>query len=104
MVAGAAAAQTRRRRSKVVLQDVDLLKAQRQKLKQDLKQMSRDLKLQLQKKRRIIRAANVMDDEDLQWLMKERVKAKANKAAEESKDGTEAAGGANSNKEDEPQN
>ena len=56
---------TRRKRSKVILQDVDLLKAQRLKVKQDLKEMSRNLKLQLQKKRRIMRAANLIDDEDL---------------------------------------
>ena len=52
------------------LQDVDLLKSQRQKLKQDLKEMTRNLKLQLQKKRRIMRAANLMEDEDLHWLLK----------------------------------
>ena len=84
MVAAAAAAPTRRRKNKVVLQDVDLLKAQRVKLKQDLKAMSRNLKLQIyQKKRRIMRAANVMDDEDLQWLLKERERAKSNRDAQE---------------------
>ena len=67
----------------MVLQDVDLLKTQRQKLKQDLKEMSRNLKLQLQKKRRIMRAANLMEDEDLHWLLREREKAKSNQAAQE---------------------
>ena len=90
MVAAAAAAPTRRRKNKVVLQDVDLLKAQRIKLKQDLKAMSRNLKLQIQKKRRIMRAANVMDDEDLQWLLKERERAKSNRDAQERSERTEA--------------
>ena len=54
MASPAAVPKPRRRRGKVVLQDVDLLKSQRQKLKQDLKEMIRNLKLQLQKKRRIM--------------------------------------------------
>ena len=89
MVAAAAAAPTRRRKNKV-LEDVDLLKAQRVKLKQDLKAISRNLKLQIQKKRRIMRAANVMDDEDLQWLLKEREQAKSNRNAQERSERTEA--------------
>ena len=79
-----AAPNTRRKRSKVILQDVDLLKAQRLKVKQDLKEMSRNLKLQLQKKRRIMRAANLMDDEDLQWVLRERERAKLNAASHQS--------------------
>ena len=83
MASPAAVPKPRRRRGKVVLQDVDLLKSQRQKLKQDLKEMTRNLKLQLQKKRRIMRAANLMEDEDLHWLLKERERAKSNQAAQE---------------------
>ena len=83
MASPAAVPKPRRRRGKVVLQDVDLLKTQRQKLKQDLKEMSRNLKLQLQKKRRIMRAANLMEDEDLHWLLREREKAKSIQAAQE---------------------
>ena len=45
--------------------------------------MSRNLKLQLQKKRRIMRAANLMEDEDLHWLLRERERAKSNQAAQE---------------------
>ena len=69
MPSASAVPNSKRKRSKVILQDVDLLKAQRLKVKQDLKEMSRNLKLQLQKKRRIMRAANLMDDEDLQWVL-----------------------------------
>ena len=83
MASPAAVPKPRRGRGKVVLQDVDLLKSQRQKLKQDLKEMTRNLKLQLQKKRRIMRAANLMEDEDLHWLLKERERAKSNQAAQE---------------------
>ena len=72
MPSSAAAGNQRRRRSRVVLQDVDLLKAQRLKVKQELKEMSRNLKLQLQKKKRIMKAANLLDDEDLHWVLRER--------------------------------
>ena len=66
------------------------LAVRRVKLKQDLKAMSRNLKLQIQHKRRIMRAANVMDDEDLQWLLKERERAKSNRDAQERSERTEA--------------
>ena len=56
---------------------------QRQKLKQDLQEMTRNLSLQPQKKRRIMRAANLMEDEDLHWLLREREPAKSNQAAQE---------------------
>ena len=74
MPSSAEAGNQRRRRSRVVLQDVDLLKAQRAKAKQELKEMSRNLKLQLQKKKRIMKAANLLDDEDLHWVLRERAK------------------------------
>ena len=45
--------------------------------------MTRNLSLQPQKKRRIMRAANLMEDEDLHWLLKERERAKSNQAAQE---------------------
>ena len=37
-----------------------------------------------------MRAANVMDDEDLQWLLKERERAKSNRDAQERSERTEA--------------
>ena len=84
MPSASAVPNTKRKRSKIILQDVDLLKAQRLKVKQDLKEMSRNLKLQLQKKRRIMRAANLMDDEDLQWVLRERERARLNAASNQS--------------------
>ena len=93
----------RRRRSKVILQDVDLLKQQRLKVKQDLKEMSRNLKLQLQKKRRIMRAANLMDDEDLQWVLRERERAKLNAATNQSGEKNPEEDNANRNRNEEPE-
>ena len=93
----------RRRRSKVILQDVDLLKQQRLKVKQDLKEMSRNLKLQLQKKRRIMRAATLMDDEDLQWVLRERERAKLNAATNQSGEKNPEEDNANRNRNEEPE-
>ena len=60
------------RRRPVILQDVDLLKAKKHELKQQLKEMTKNVKLQMQKKRRLIRAAHKLQDEDLLWLLKQR--------------------------------
>ena len=60
------------RRRPVMLQNVDLLKAKKQELKQQLKEMTKNVKLQMQKKRRLIRAAHKLQDEDLLWLLKRR--------------------------------
>eukprot|EP00435_Cladocopium_sp_Y103_P032620 s2143_g8.t1 len=49
-----------------------MLKAQKQQLKQALKEMSKNVKLQQQKKRRLMRAAHNLHDEDLEWLLRER--------------------------------
>ena len=94
---------SRRKRTKVVLQDVDLLKAQRLKVKQDLKDMSRNLKLQLQKKRRIILAANLMDDEDLHWVLRERERAKLNASTDQIGDRNQEEDDGNRNHNEEPE-
>ena len=103
MPSSSAVPNSKRKRSKVILQDVDLLKAQRLKVKQDLKEMSRNLKLQLQKKRRIMRAANLMDDEDLQWVLRERERARLNAATNQSGERIPEGDNANRNRNDEPE-
>ena len=103
MPSSSAVPNTKRKRSKIILQDVDLLKAQRLKVKQDLKEMSRNLKLQLQKKRRIMRAANLMDDEDLQWVLRERERARLNAASNQSGERHPEGNNGNGNRTDEPE-
>ena len=68
-----------------------------------LKEMSRNLKLQLQKKRRIMRAANLMDDEDLQWVLRERERARLNAATNQSGERIPEGDNANRNRNDEPE-
>ena len=65
--------------------------------------MSRNLKLQLQKKRRIMRAANLMDDEDLQWVLRERERAKLNAATNQSGEKNPEEDNANRNRNEEPE-
>ena len=103
MPSASAVPNTKRKRSKIILQDVDLLKAQRLKVKQDLKEMSRNLKLQLQKKRRIMRAANLMDDEDLQWVLRERERARLNAASNQSGERHPEGNNANGNRTEGPE-
>ena len=65
------------RKHKVILTDVSVLKADRERVKQELKKLTKEVKIQMQKKRRVLKAANQMEDEDLLWLLQEREKAKA---------------------------
>ena len=72
-MASSAAAKPRARPRKVIaIQDLDALKAKKQQLKQDLKEMNKTVKVQQQKKRRLMKAAHNLHDEDLLWLLRER--------------------------------
>jgi hypothetical protein len=58
-MASSAAAKPRARPRKIIaIQDLDALKAKKQQLKQDLKEMNKTVKVQQQKKRRLIKAAH----------------------------------------------
>ena len=60
-----------RARKQVVFQDFDVLKARKQQLKNDLKEMNKAVKMQQQKKRRLMKAAHNLHDDDLVWLLRE---------------------------------
>lgn len=72
-MACSAAAKPRAHPHKVIaIQDLDALKAKKQQLKQDLKETNKTVKVQQQKKRRLMKAAHNLHDEDLLWLLRER--------------------------------
>ena len=68
-MASSAAAKPRVRPRKVIaIQDLDALKAKKQQLKQDLKEMNKTVKVHQQKKRRLMKAAHNLHV----WLLRER--------------------------------
>ena len=74
-----AAAPKRRRRSTIKTQDVGELKAKKDKLRKELKVLSKEVKLQEQKKRRLLRKESGLLADDLQWIL-ERRRAEENAA------------------------
>ena len=61
---------------KVRLQDVAVLKLQKEAFKKQVKEMAKDLRKQLQTRRRILKRAGNLDPEDLTWLQ-EQIRLKA---------------------------
>ena len=72
MASSAAAKPRARPRNVIAIQDLDALKAKKQQLKQDLKETNKTVKVQQQKKRRLMKAAHNLHDDDLLWLLRER--------------------------------
>ena len=52
--------------------DVDALKVQKAGLKRQLRDLSRTVKTQQQKKRRLLRKASGLDDQDLLWILRQK--------------------------------
>ena len=69
-----------RPRKQVAIQDIDEFKARKQQLKNDLKEMNNAVKVQQQKKRRLMKAAHNLHDEDLVWLLRERENQRNNES------------------------
>lgn len=59
-------------RKHIVLQDLDMLKARKAEVKKQLQELSKTVKIQAQRKRRLLRKASGLENEDLLWLIKER--------------------------------
>ena len=53
------------------MQDIGALKLQKDRLKKQLKEFGADVKLQLQKRRRLLRKAGNLDEEGLRWLQQQ---------------------------------
>ena len=66
-----AASKPKKPRKKVKMQDVGQLKLRKDQLKKQLKELSAEVKLQLQKRRRLLRKAGNLDEEDLRWLQQQ---------------------------------
>ena len=66
-----AAPKPKKPRKKVKMQDVGELKLKKDQLKKQLKELGAKVKLQLQKRRRLLRKAGNLDEEDLRWLQQQ---------------------------------
>ena len=73
----AEAAPRPRRLKKVKLCDLGRLKSRKEEVKKKLKEMTRDLKIQVQKRRRLVRKAGNLEEDELAWLQ-EQVREKKN--------------------------
>ena len=76
----AEAAPRPRRLKKVKLCDLGRLKSRKEEVKKKLKEMTRDLKIQVQKRRRLVRKAGNLEEDELAWLQEQvREKKRSNK-------------------------
>ena len=67
----AEAAPRPRRPKKVKLCDLGRLKSRKEEVKKKLKEMTRDLKIQVQKRRRLVRKAGNLEEDELAWLQEQ---------------------------------
>ena len=67
----AEAAPRPRRLKKVKLCDLGRLKSRKEEVKKKLKEMTRDLKIQVQKRRRLVRKAGNLEEDELAWLQEQ---------------------------------
>ena len=74
----AEAARRPRHQKKVKLCDLARLKSRKEEVKKKLKEMTKELKIQVQKRRRLLRKAGNLDEEDLAWLQEQAKEKKKN--------------------------
>ena len=74
----AEAARRPRHQKKVKLCDLARLKSRKEEVKKRLKEMTKELKIQVQKRRRLLRKAGNLDEEDLAWLQEQAKEKKKN--------------------------
>ena len=67
----AEAAPRPRRLKKVKVCDLGRLKSRKEEVKKKLKEMTRDLKIQVQKRRRLVRKAGNLEEDELAWLQEQ---------------------------------
>ena len=58
--------------------DLAGLKSRKEEVKKKLKEMTKELKIQVQKRRRLLRKAGNLDEEDLAWLQEQAKEKKKN--------------------------
>ena len=58
--------------------DLARLKSRKEEVKKRLKEMTNELKIQVQKRRRLLRKAGNLDEEDLAWLQEQAKEKKKN--------------------------
>ena len=69
-------------RKKVKMQDIGELKLKKDRLKKQLKELGAEVKLQLEKRRRLLRTAGNLDEEDLRWLQQQCQQCQAQSGAQ----------------------
>ena len=67
-----------RHQKRVKLCDLARLKSRKEEVKNKLKEMTKELKIQVQKRRRLLRKAGNLDEEDLAWLQEQAKEKKKN--------------------------